>query len=418
VLRLYTYDEQVKIENSGIREIFTPGAPAVNKVQFSGRERELGNILSCLLRPGEHSLIFGDRGVGKTSLARNAARQYTSIKRANVYLHSCSSEDDFLKIIRPLLVESDIDPRAISLVKRKGGAGGAKISAAFAKANIESERYEETTLDQSIEKLSLNEIAGCISEKSSLLIIDEFDTIESKAVIKNIAEFIKLLSDKNSSTKLIIVGVAKTSSDLLRGHYSIGRSLKETKLDRMSDVEIIDIVASGADKAKLVFSTIAMNTITSISNGFPFFCHLIALYCSEYAIAKNLRSIDQALLMNSLKTIAIDARATLEREFNDISLSYKTDLFKWLLIACSKYGFVEFNKDQLRQSLDSMCVDYNESSLTNAIGKLCKENVFSRVKRGYYKFSDPRMPSFIKLEFHELTKDASNKPYRLGRSFE
>ncbi len=43
-----------------------------------GREKELKIIERALFVPGRHVFIFGDRGVGKSSLAATAASQYQS----------------------------------------------------------------------------------------------------------------------------------------------------------------------------------------------------------------------------------------------------------------------------------------------------------------------------------------------------
>jgi putative ribosome biogenesis GTPase RsgA len=48
--------------------VFTPHTP-VNLVElFLGRTEEVQSIVAQINTPGQHSLLFGDRGVGKSSL--------------------------------------------------------------------------------------------------------------------------------------------------------------------------------------------------------------------------------------------------------------------------------------------------------------------------------------------------------------
>ncbi len=57
------------IKDSGVREIFTPNKP-VNVVDlFFGRKELAKSIIESINTPGQHLLLYGDRGVGKSSLA-------------------------------------------------------------------------------------------------------------------------------------------------------------------------------------------------------------------------------------------------------------------------------------------------------------------------------------------------------------
>ena len=52
-----------------INHVFTPGAPVQTKDLFSGRKEQLNRVLETVTAPGRHPVIFGQRGVRKTSLA-------------------------------------------------------------------------------------------------------------------------------------------------------------------------------------------------------------------------------------------------------------------------------------------------------------------------------------------------------------
>ena len=49
---------------------FRPHAPIDDSKLFAGRTQELAQIIDCINQIGRHGLLFGERGVGKTSLAR------------------------------------------------------------------------------------------------------------------------------------------------------------------------------------------------------------------------------------------------------------------------------------------------------------------------------------------------------------
>lgn len=62
-------ERQRRIELSGIRKFFTPSSPVTSVDLFVGRERELNQALDALGTPGVHPVVYGDRGIGKSSFA-------------------------------------------------------------------------------------------------------------------------------------------------------------------------------------------------------------------------------------------------------------------------------------------------------------------------------------------------------------
>ncbi|VAW77177.1 hypothetical protein MNBD_GAMMA12-1544, partial [hydrothermal vent metagenome] len=50
-----------------------PSQPVHSEEYLFGRQKELERIKKALLASGRHAFIFGDRGVGKSSLAATAA---------------------------------------------------------------------------------------------------------------------------------------------------------------------------------------------------------------------------------------------------------------------------------------------------------------------------------------------------------
>ena len=85
-------------------------------------------------------------------------------------------------------------------------------------------------------------ICDKIKDLNILLLIDEFDSIQNKDDKHKVAELIKLLSDSNSSLKIFVVGIAASAEELTAGHPSVQRCLKEIKLDKMSQRELVDII--------------------------------------------------------------------------------------------------------------------------------------------------------------------------------
>ena len=55
--------------NSVVAEVFTPATPIDRVDLFAGRAIQRSQVIDAVFRPGTHAILYGERGVGKTSLA-------------------------------------------------------------------------------------------------------------------------------------------------------------------------------------------------------------------------------------------------------------------------------------------------------------------------------------------------------------
>lgn len=69
----YILERTKKIGKSKIREIFTPHIPISNINSLKGRRLEVQKLFEILTTPGQQALLYGERGVGKSSLAQATA---------------------------------------------------------------------------------------------------------------------------------------------------------------------------------------------------------------------------------------------------------------------------------------------------------------------------------------------------------
>lgn len=106
---LFGLEKEGKIIRSGVRHIFTPYQPIKNTELFFGRAKEVQNIIQQLNTPGQHSVLFGERGVGKSSLANVACNTLKILTNDKLIVKRCDSSDTFATIVEYLLKEVGID---------------------------------------------------------------------------------------------------------------------------------------------------------------------------------------------------------------------------------------------------------------------------------------------------------------------
>jgi Cdc6-like AAA superfamily ATPase len=97
-------DMMVRFMRSG--EVFTPSAPIDNQALFAGRVNQLNRIISAVSQRGQHAILFGERGVGKTSLANVLLKMLRgSQEQLKSVIVNCDTEDRFEQLWCKIFLE-------------------------------------------------------------------------------------------------------------------------------------------------------------------------------------------------------------------------------------------------------------------------------------------------------------------------
>src|SRR5437016_3931914 len=90
-----------------VSQLFTPGTPVNQQQLFSGRTGQINDVLNAALQIGRHAVLFGERGVGKTSLARviSAVVAASGYKQLDCGTINCDNSDDFSTLWRKVFRE-------------------------------------------------------------------------------------------------------------------------------------------------------------------------------------------------------------------------------------------------------------------------------------------------------------------------
>src|SRR3989304_10054062 len=76
--------------------VFTPGSPIDAKAMFSGRTKQLRQLIDAINYKGHHAVLYGERGVGKTSLANVFSEFLGSSSKAVLAPRvNCDSSDTY-----------------------------------------------------------------------------------------------------------------------------------------------------------------------------------------------------------------------------------------------------------------------------------------------------------------------------------
>lgn len=228
-----------------------------------------------------------------------------------------------------------------------------------------------------------------LNYKGILFIIDEFDVLKDKT---GFASLIKTCSD--DYVKFMIVGIASTISELIEEHQSINRQIKNIEVRKMTDEEMWGIIVN-AERflgKEIEFTDEATELIINKSDGFPYFTHLLGSEALLNAYENGSRKIDMRTMEYVFNNITSGKLNTMyEEAYHKVIKSSKQ---KEILLKC----FADEEDDEINVSeIYSVGKELGVTNPSNLTKELITDNVLSKVRDKYYRFTDPMFKVYVKM---------------------
>lgn len=308
-----------------VGSVFTPGAPINDRELFAGRIDQIRQILSAVSQRGYHAVLFGERGVGKTSLS-NVLGDLLRDTGAMGYLLSrvnCDASDDYSSLWRKAL-------RDIIVTKSRPGIG-------FTADQIE---VSQSVVDALPDALSPDEIRRVLTHLAQgvtlVVVFDEFDRVQSNLVTVTMADTIKMLSDYSVPATILLIGVANSVDDLIKEHQSTERALVQVPMPRMSDDEVREIISKGLVRLKMSIDPDAFDHMISLSQGIPYITHLLALHAARAAAQANGTNITASHLSAGIDRALDQWQQSIKSAYYEATKSPQPGhMYKEVLLACA-----------------------------------------------------------------------------------
>lgn len=127
-------DDRAKIARRiAVAQAFTPSAPIDDLALFAGRSDQVGDVISGVVQKGQHVAIYGERGVGKTSLGNILADLFDApdLPELIAVKVNCGTDDNFETlwhgIFRELRISSPDPPAPKTSGMRSLGSSGRRL---------------------------------------------------------------------------------------------------------------------------------------------------------------------------------------------------------------------------------------------------------------------------------------------------
>lgn len=269
-----------------IRDAFTPSQPVNESAMFAGRRGLLEDLIVAIEDQRLHFVLYGDRGIGKTSILHVLSNLATDADYLVCYI-SCGERMTFSDFARriaqrvPLLFHGDYAPGSPEIEQ------GMHLSDLLPQGDIDVSTF--------------GEMLGKLSDTRVLMLLDEFDRVETDEFRRSIAELIKTLSDRAAPAQVVIAGVAPDLAELIAQIPSIRRNVLGVLVPNMTDEEVGEMLAIAERRTGLSFSEDARELIGLASLGLPYLVGLVAQHAALLATGRDDFSVSKADVREAIR---------------------------------------------------------------------------------------------------------------------
>lgn len=408
---------------------FNPSSEITDPHQFAGRSDELDTLGKALQSPGAQIVIYGNRGVGKSSLAH----QLDLLSRGNQEVASRLSIapiepfdfltvifrcDDSINSIPKLLARILADENCLApwvpfrVVERDSdrstdGRVDLKIvSLGGKKGTSIKERSEEVEQDVfGVFANALTEITKTgVTKHGVLIIVDEFDRVVDR---RGLASLLKTLS--STPVKFALVGVSTNIQELITEHESVARQLADgvVNVPPMGDSDLREIInlAERHIDSRITFSEEARDWMVSIARGHPFYVHLVGKHALLKALGQKSSRVDLNIAEQAMSDIALKGSAPIQESLYKTAIghSYVREV---ILKGLAGVREEEIHTTELYANLAKE-LKIDPGAISVYVGHLASDKyggVIEKTRDRYYCFKDSLFKAY-----------AAARPYQLSR---
>jgi len=318
---------------------FSPGG-IVKSALFGGRHKYITNILKRLVsvkdaRPASFYL-FGERGIGKTALAKLIS-YIASSKDKDLYdldfiisYYSAQLHQTFSDVLESSLnnIADQIDESVLKKIGSRLGNvfkdGKFSIGAFGFETSYNGRRGDDSTTKKTVIKDQVVSILRNIIQQirnnedisknkdGILIIIDEMDNLDdinfSASIVRGITT--ELDFEDFGFVSFLLIGYENGYERFISGDESIRRLIDPVHLTEMPENEIIETFKKGFLEASVQWSADKLKEKVWLTGGYPLAIQVIGYYLIEYDTDNNIKGDDWD------KSITKSAEELIDKEYS------------------------------------------------------------------------------------------------------
>lgn len=316
-------DPNLARKRLALRDALGASQPVIARERFAGRHDALAQLISAIEQQRVHVVVYGERGIGKTSLVHVFADTAREARYLVVY-GSCGTEARFDTMFRafaskiPMLYHRDVLPTAID--------------------NDAQATFDSLLPEGEFGPREVSDLFADVVGTRVVLILDEYDRVLDPAFRRDVAELIKNLSDRAARVQLVLTGVAQNLDELVGYAPSIRRNIVGLPMRPLTAGEVKSILSLGEGAAGISYSKEAVDMIATMAGGSPYLVRLLGHRAGTAALDEHRVNVDESHGRIAVEKVLTDWNASLPRRIQAI-LARDDARSQWpLLVAAARAG--------------------------------------------------------------------------------
>lgn len=316
-------DPNLARKRLALRDALGASQPVIAREHFAGRHDALAQLISAIEHQRVHVVVYGERGIGKTSLVHVFADTAREARYLVIY-GSCGTEARFDTMFRafaskiPMLYHRDVLPTAIE--------------------NNAGVHFDSLLPQNSFGPREVSDLFGDVVGTRVVLILDEYDRVLDPSFRRDVAELIKNLSDRAARVQLVLTGVAQNLDELVGYAPSIRRNIIGLPMRPLTSGEVKSVLSLGEGAAGISYSDEAVKMIATMAGGSPYLVRLLGHRAGSAALDEHRVSVDESHGRIAVEKVLTDWNASLPRRIQAI-LARDDARAQWpLLVAAARAG--------------------------------------------------------------------------------
>jgi Cdc6-like AAA superfamily ATPase len=370
-----------------VLEKFTPSAPVTTRDLFAGRAIQLLQCMDVIAERGRHGIIYGEPGVGKTSISQ-VIRLLVPVRTSSVrYIRKAAfSSDTFSSIWLDVFREIKFSIR------------DEDVNREYSVSDLYADGVKPSDVVRELSLFSENDVP--------IIVIDEFNLVRDEDASRLMAETIKALSDAGVKATVFVVGISDSVGELIEGHQSITRCTEEILMPRMQPDEMRDVIEGRLRTLGMSIHGDAKWKIINLTKGLPAFAHSMGKEAALSAIRRKVLKVTEEDVDISIDYVVNSNQNSLKTDYQTATHSNQARAkYKEILTACAQAQSNEvgyFTPKQVEEPLSAILgkavtVEFFNRNLKEFTedrrGKVLHRHGDPRIFR--YRFENPAMQPFI-----------------------
>lgn len=281
-----------------LADALSASQPVTDRSRLAGRTGTMATLIAAIEQQRAHVVLYGERGIGKTSLIHVFA-QTARDAHYHVLYGSCGVEAQFDDMFRtfatqiPLLFHGDISPTADEGEHQRS--------------------FADLLSGHAVDPRDLADLFGKLVGTRVILILDEYDRVADPAFRRDVAELIKNLSDRAARVQLVLTGVASNLDELIGFTPSIRRNIVGLPVGPMPDNELREILDRAEQATGLAFAADASALIVRMAGGSPYLARLLGNRAAGLALDTDRKLVSADDVLAGTEAVLAEWNAGLPR---------------------------------------------------------------------------------------------------------